>query len=213
MNDLFCDAYYAAAAAPRRLPPSEAEQRLKNVLAPGTLDVVSETVKRWNAPLRAEVRAVTALKLADNSGRSIANVPVAVIDGMPKPLAEVTSEIKEWQWWLVLQHRVLKNADEGLKLILENKYMLSEHLDDFATPFNAVSTTRAFISEIVALSINDDLLSRFKKIEDDVLGAYWIQASKIQIYWMPLAIFAPLLGVLVINLDNFYPLPRVSPCI
>jgi len=63
MRDLFCDAYYAAAAAPRRLPLSEAEQRLKNVLAPGTLDVVSETVKRWNAPLRAEVRAVTALKL------------------------------------------------------------------------------------------------------------------------------------------------------
>jgi hypothetical protein len=94
VSDLFNEAYYAAASAPARLLESQAESRLRQVLSREAFEVVSETVKRWNDPLRKLVRAVTALKLADESGRTTANVPVAIIDGLPNPLAEVTSEIE-----------------------------------------------------------------------------------------------------------------------
>jgi hypothetical protein len=96
VSDLFNEAYCTAASAPARLPESQAESRLCQVLTREAFDIVSETVKRWNGPLRAEVRAITALKLTDDSGRMTANIPVAVIGGMPKPLAEATSGIEAW---------------------------------------------------------------------------------------------------------------------
>jgi hypothetical protein len=50
------------------------------VLAPATQKIAYDTVRRWNAPLRAEVRAVTALKLAKESGRTVDNIPVDVTE-------------------------------------------------------------------------------------------------------------------------------------
>jgi hypothetical protein len=195
MSDLFNEAYYAAASAPTRLPESKAESRLRQVLTTEAFDVVSETVKRWNVPLRSEVRAVTALKLADDSGRTTANIPVAVIDGMPNPLAEATSDLELWQWWLVLHRPALEQADQGLKLIVDQKDVLSQFVSDVPSRIDSISLSRAFIDDILKHSIDEDILERFKKIEEDIFGAYWIHASKIQLYWMPLAIFASLFRV------------------
>ena len=195
MSDLFNEAYYAAASAPARLPESQAESRLRQVLNDEAFDIVSETVKRWNDTLRKQVRAVTALKLADDSGRTTSNVPVAVVDGLPNLLADATKEIETWQWWLVLHRPTLEQADRGLKLIDDQKDLLSNHISDVSTRMGAVWLSRAFIADILKRSVDENLLMRFKKIEEDILGAYWINASKIQIYWMPLAIFAPLLRV------------------
>jgi hypothetical protein len=59
----------------------------------------------------------------------------------------------------------------------------------------AVWLSRVFIGDILKQSVDEDLLMRFQTIEEDVLGAYWIHASRIQLYWMPLAIFAALFHV------------------
>jgi hypothetical protein len=200
VSDLFDEPYYAATAAPPQLPSSQAETRLRQVLASSTFEVVSDTVKRWNATLRAEVRAVTALKFTDDTGRVAATAPVAVVDGMPKPLAEATNELETWQWWLVLHRPALEQADRGLKLIGDQREMLAQQLGDISTRMEAVGISRSFISEILQHSVEKNILERFGKIEEDILGAYWIHASRIQIYWMPLAIFAPILGVSVATL-------------
>lgn len=195
MGDLFDEPYYAAVAAPARLPQTQAEKRLSDVLTRQAFDIVSDTVKRWNTPLRAEVRAVTALKLTDDSGRMTASVPVAVIDGMPRSLADATSGFEAWQWWLILNRPALEQAEQGLKLVVDQWDLLTRHLDDVSKDLKAVGTSRALIANILRRSVEKDLLERFGEIEEDILGAYWIHASKIQLYWMPLAIFAPLLGV------------------
>lgn len=200
VSDLFDEPYYAATAAPPQLPISQAETRLRQVLAGSTFDDVSDTVKRWNATLRAEVRAVTALKFTDDTGRVAATAPVAVVDGMPKPLAEATDELETWQWWLVLHRPALEQADRGLKLVGDQREMLAQRLGDVSTRMGAVGISRSFISEILQHSVEKNILERFGKIEEDILGAYWIHASRIQIYWMPLAIFAPILGVSVATL-------------
>jgi len=56
-------------------------------------------------------------------------------------------------------------------------------------------TTRAFLISIISNSREREILDRFSKIVDDILGAYWMYADRIPIYWMPLAILAPLLNV------------------
>ena len=194
MSELF-GPYYTATTAPKRLPESEAENRLRQVLTDEASGVVSDAVKRWSPLLREAVRAVTALKFTDDSGHVTATAPVAVVDGMPQPLAEVTSDIESWQWWLVLHRPALEQADRGLNLVLNQRDALARYMGDVSTRMDAVGTSSTFIAEILHRSVDKDLLARFRTIEEDILGAYWIHASKIQLYWMPLAIFAPLLGV------------------
>jgi hypothetical protein len=195
LSDLFDEPYFAAATAPPRLPESHAEKNLREVLANQAFKTVSETVKRWNAALRTEVRAVTALKLTDDSGRMSASVPVSVVDGMPKSLAEATSSVEPWQWWLILNRPALEQTDRGLKLVVDEWDLLNRHISDISQHADAVHNSRNLVASILTRSIEKSLLERFGKIEEDILGAYWIHASKIQLYWMPLAVFAPLFDV------------------
>src|SRR5207302_1429833 len=102
---------------------------------------VSDTVKRWNAPLRAEVRAVTALKFTDEAGRVAATAPVSVIDGIPRSLAEATNGVETWQWWLVLHRPALQQADGGLKLIADQREMLTRQLGDISDRIDAVAVS------------------------------------------------------------------------
>lgn len=193
MTDLFREPHYAAASAPSRLQESEAEWRLRDVLTAQARDVVSGTVKRWNSVLRTEVRAATALKLSDDNGQT--TVPVTVIDGIPTALAEVTDQIDAWRWWLALHRPALERTREGLQFMLEQADVLADHLGETAESMEGVATSLALIQSILKQPAEADIFDRFKMIEEDVFGAYWISASKIQIYWMPLAIFAPLFGV------------------
>lgn len=187
--------YASAAKAPGRLPQSPSEDRLVQVLADQAKKAVSDAVRRWNSVLRDAVRGITALRLSDDSTQSATTIPISVVDGLPRPLASATEDVEGWEWWLVLNGPALKQAREGLALILSTKEMLSVHLPETSTKINSVDLAQRFIDEILQHSAAEKILERFEKIEEDVLGAYWIRASKIQIYWMPLAVFAPLLGV------------------
>ena len=181
--------YYIAASAPPRLPGSQAEQRIMQVLTESARETVVDAVKRWNQALRTEVRAATALSLPEGT-----SVPVAVIDGMPKPLADATAHIETWQWWLSFHRPTLEQTDYGLKLLLQERQFLTQHLGDAVKNLDTVEGTRSLIQGILKHSIEKDIFDRFKEIKEDVFGAYWILASKIQLYWMPLAIFAPILS-------------------
>ena len=187
--------YYLGKKAPRRLPMTVAEERLKPVLASGARSAVAETVKRWNVGLREAVRATTALKLSGDSGRAAASVPVSVADGMPQPLAEATSDVEQWQWWLILFAPALAEARDGLGVIAGQRAMLADHLGDIGDEMDSVESSRRFVERILGHSIERTLAERLEAIEDDILGAYWVHDSKIQIYWMPIAIFASLFGL------------------
>ena len=50
------------------------KRRLREVLSQESFEIVSETVKRWHAPIRAEVRAVTALKPTDDPQRQTSDL-------------------------------------------------------------------------------------------------------------------------------------------
>ena len=189
------EAYYLARKVPRRLPMTVSEERLKPVLASGARSEVMETVKRWNVGLRDAVRATTALKLSGDSGRPAVSIQVSVVDGMPQPLAEATSDVEQWQWWLVLFAPALAEARDGLGIIAGQREMLAARLGDIADEMASVDSSRRFVERILGHSIERTLAKRLEEIEDDILGAYWVHESKVQIYWMPIAIFASLFGL------------------
>jgi hypothetical protein len=73
--------------------------------------------------------------------------------------------------------------------------MIEDFVGQAAGGIAATTISRKFLARILSHSVERDLLASFRAIKTDVFGAYWIQATKIQIYWMPLAIFAPLFRV------------------
>jgi hypothetical protein len=83
---------------------------------------------------------------------------------------------------LALNRPALERADEGLALIEDQEVLLSEHIPDVPTRLGGIDLARSLIYDIIQKSIDDDLVGRFGKIEEDVLGAYWINASRIQLY-------------------------------
>jgi hypothetical protein len=125
LKELSSEPYYAAASAPPHLPISDAERRIDKVIAHGDRQVVSDTVKQWNKILRENVRAATALKLNGET------VPIAVIDGMPKPLADATADIETWQWWMVLNRPSFEQTGHGLQLLLNQRERLTVNRPGF----------------------------------------------------------------------------------
>lgn len=194
-GDLFDEPYYAAASAPPRLRESETETRLRRVLSNDARDSVLQAVARWNQTLRQEVRAVTGLRLGEEHGGGRTNVPVIVADGIPAPLADAAEGVESWQWWLALHRPELEQGVYGLDLVTESASMLAQRLGNISDGLAGVDAAQALIKRIMAHSIEKDILDRFRDIQDDIMGAYWFNASKIQLYWMPLAIFAPILRV------------------
>ena len=157
MHGLSDEPYYVAASAPGRLPESQAEQRLMEILTVRARETVAETVKRWNLALRSEVRAATALTL-----RNSTSVPVAVIDGMPKPLADVTDHIESWQWWLALHRPTLEQTDQGLQFLFSQKDFLTHHFGDAARNMDSVSNSRSLIKNILGFSTEKDIFEAFQ---------------------------------------------------
>ena len=124
---------------------------------------------------------------------------------MPGPLAEMTDDIRSWQWWLILNDSALQTAQKGLDIVLRDRAMLRDHLGDVSGDIGAVESSQSFISRIREHSIEKTLMERMQAIEDDILGAYWVNDSKIQIYWMPLAIFSSLFGISLACPDHHHP--------
>jgi hypothetical protein len=158
VSGLFNEPYFVAASA-RSLPESQAERRVMQLLTDNARETVVETVKRWNQPLRTEVRAVTALSLPDGTG-----VPVAVIDGMPKPLADATGHIETWQWWLAFHRPALEQTDHGLQFLLNEKDFLTQHLGDAARNMDSIGSSRSLIQKILNHSTEKDIFECFNKI-------------------------------------------------
>lgn len=78
MNEFFSP-FYAAKTAPKHLPQTKAENRLRQVLDDGAAHIVSEAVKRWRDILRQAVRDTAALKFTDEGGKAVVGVPIEVI--------------------------------------------------------------------------------------------------------------------------------------
>src|SRR5262245_33973943 len=115
--------YTAAKTAPKRLPESRTEDRLRQVLTDDNCQIVPNVVDHRKDTHRDEVHSTTALKF-----KRCMRVPIDVVDGMPGPLAEAMSDIQPWQWWIVLYRPALEQADQALKLIINESEMLANYL-------------------------------------------------------------------------------------
>jgi hypothetical protein len=158
---------------------------------------VKRAFKQWNLILRDYLRNETALRLS--VGEEAQTVAVQITDGLPRPLDSVLSGC-EAEVWLLLHRPLIEKAHGGL-LAIEGGWekplpVWAPQLGDIPT-FDEVRRTGEYLGRLALLAQSLEILERLKKINEDVLGAYFFRAPRprIELYWMSIGLFAATVGV------------------
>jgi hypothetical protein len=155
---------------------------------------VERAFKQWNGILRDYIRNETALRLTVGSESQM--VPVRVVDGMPRPFADIVKNFQGIEW-LLLNRSLVESAELGAGF-------LGQHLDDakdfLGTTNNLVrprdiervqTTAKRLLEKLDKVKAIKSML----EIEEDVLGAYFYRVPEVRLYWMVIGIVATMLNV------------------
>ena len=175
------------------------ESRLKKLLEtynPQAREKVQRAFKQWNLIARDYLRTETGLRLT--VGEDAQAVPVRIQDGMPLSLAQILEDFEEYLELLLILPQFEAGAAGTAQF--ERHYAritsLGLHGNAAATR-EEVARAREFADNVVARLKEVELLKKLTEINEDVLGAYFFHEKRIDLYWMPIALFASLLGVRV----------------
>jgi hypothetical protein len=158
---------------------------------------VERAFKRWNSTIRDYLRNETALRLSTSEGTRA--VPVRVVAGMPKPFEQAIAGETD-VLWLLLNQALINQTAKGIKWIGQHYNELSKPellKKPVAASSDNVKMVREFVDQISERIAQRNLIDRIKKIEEDVLGAYFFRVPRIDLYWMVIGIMAATLGVTV----------------
>ena len=154
---------------------------------------VSLAVRQWNNTIRDLLRNKTGLRLS--IGEEITQVQIKVTDGIPLPLIWALGEYDQYAE-LLLHEKALRDAVIGLTIA--EKYhdsLCSLTRSDY--PLEDISYTCQWLEHALEDLKNLDIEQRLRGIDEDILGAYFFNRQRIEIYWASIGIFAARLGVSV----------------
>ena len=178
----------------RPLLPPDAEERVKRL------------VKHANPVVREQIRSETGLRMVDPDGTARAGAPVSVVDGFSPAFAGLVAENPDPVLWaLVSGQSRLGRLVDGLNFILGLWPRLArwEHLPpELADAEPSLGRTREVANELQRLAAAQKLIDQMKTINEDILGCYRVEhhKSRVEIYWMPIAIVSSMLEVHVEDL-------------
>lgn len=196
---LFDDAFYGRpenrSGKRDDLLPAQTTAKIQNLLdeADATMrDRVERVVKQWNAIIREHLRNETGLRLS--SGGVTQQVPVRVVDGLPRPLGPVIDYIDGWVLRLLRHRKTFPHAidllgDVGAFYEPINDWLQSQQVTTPASK-DEVSHVRELLVQLQKHLPLPKIKERIRKINTDVLGAYFFRVPKIEIYWMAIGLYA-----------------------
>lgn len=155
---------------------------------------VERCYRQWNLQVREVLKAETALRLS--VGDDAKAVPVRVVNGMPKPFADVVKRLDGLEWAL-LNQSTLKAVVAGMHFMLDNYQSAKSKWGNAACPAQAEElgrvgkTADAWIAHLEQAKAIDAVVG----IQEDVLGAYYFHMSDIHLYWVVIGLTAAALGV------------------
>lgn len=172
------------------------ESRLKKLLEtynPQARERVQRAFKQWNLIARDYLRVETGLRLT--VGEDAQAVPVRIQDGMPIALAQILEEFEEYLELLLILPQLEEGAAGAAQFERHYARITSLGLQDTVSATREeVVTVRLFADHVVARLKGVELLKKLTEINEDVLGAYFFHEKRIDLYWMPIALYASLLG-------------------
>jgi len=195
------DRYYAGrfGAGNREQRSSDTVCRVIDILAHYDPDIqghVERAFKQWNLIIRDYLRTEMALRLS--VGDDAQAVPVRVVAGLPHPFETVVEGNLNDIWLLLNGPRIAQTVD-GLRLIEGCYDQLAGHatLQPLPTTKEEVQHVGVYAERLAKLIQDLPLVSQIRKIDQDILGAYFFRVPRIDVYWMAIGIIAATIGVSV----------------
>ncbi|WP_422411515.1 MULTISPECIES: hypothetical protein [unclassified Endozoicomonas] len=158
---------------------------------PSLKEDVTRAVNHWNQQVRDHLRGETALKLT--IGNDTIKVPVAVVDGLPLPFAEVLGEFENWPP-LLPNREVLKKSIDGL-LVTEQHFNPLQDLVPADIDREEVSAMHQWLVRILDKLDQSEIIRRLCGIQQDILSAYFFHVPKVEIYWMAIGVASVLFDI------------------
>jgi hypothetical protein len=163
---------------------------------PNLTGVVNSSYKRWNPIIRDQLRVETGLRITTE--KESQSVPVRVEDGFPITFRDIFEEFTDpLSWELALKQPLLRQTRTGLEYLLSRFKEFQTLSGNDIISYDEVDNARIFTEELVQLSERQRIFDRLKRINEDLLGAYFIRVPSIHLYWVPIGIIAMWLNISV----------------
>lgn len=178
---------------------------IKALIPPDAEYRISRTVRQLNKPIRDHIRAETGLRLSDTQARS--SIPIKVTEGFPAKLASLIGKYDDPVLWrLIAAQPRLGGVVEGLQFLLNGWNAFEEWpaLPPVAHGSQpSLERARDVALALQQVTLSEQVKEELKAIHEDILGAYQFStrqgpkafAPRIEIYWMPIALFAAMIDV------------------
>ena len=184
---------------PTSLKESAEEEGLRRLLEkfhPELERKVERVCKKWNNIVRESIRAETGLRLSIGDER--ASVPIKVVSGIPNPLLDALSGIKDnLIWELLLRKSDLDKTNRGLAFLASRGEAVERLLNEWKIEVQTRELKRVaqMVTEILKELDRIELLKKIAAINSDVLGAYFFRVPEIRIYWVAMGIIGSLYAI------------------
>ena len=193
------DAYYGHNTAPDAdsMPARRWIEQLEHY-QPDLQQRVKRTIDQWNLIVRDQLRNETALRLnieckSNHAENKNIQIPIKVVDGLPEPLIDVLTRYSE-QAPILLNEKAFTDTAKGLDIAIEQfsalQTLCPSHLSSIDLG-NASGWFQQILEQLKQL----DLKQRLRSLDQDILGAYFFNAPRVEIYWAAIGIFAQLYSI------------------
>ena len=165
-------------------------ERTVESVAPGSRDTVTRAVSTWNQRVRNRLSVEMAFQL---KGRQ---VPIKVVDGLPAPLSQVL-EPADSLAEVVLNQPLLRGVVAGTRFMEYTLDGVRGPTGEVVGPatLTEITKVRETAEAWLRLVKDHDLSQALRRINEDVLGAYYFHRREIGIFWMAIGLFSALYGI------------------
>jgi len=164
---------------------------------------VDRAAKQWNATLRKHIRDATGLRLNDQDSNQ--SIPVRIVDGFPRQLANLINQYNDPVLWkLIVGQPKIGGLVAGAEYLLNfwdelqnwgklpKKWQASER---------SLARSRDLGVFLQQLAIAEKVRKEIQGISEDILGAYFYGTeNKTEIYWIAIAMTAAMADVRIEDL-------------
>jgi hypothetical protein len=175
----------------------------EHIVEPAQYDRVEKTWRDWNDQVRRFLIGETGLKLSVGGKQN--SVQVSNKNYIPTEFDLIIKVIGMENWLLGRKLPMLLGLQKGtthLKDYIDRNPNVKTQLGLEDADVESVADFRATLNLILEKlpRWQLDLRARFRDINEDVLGSYTPQRKSVELHWIPIAIYAEVIGVSIEDL-------------
>ncbi|TWT80495.1 hypothetical protein CA13_19140 [Planctomycetes bacterium CA13] len=176
---------------------------IRPLIPPDAEERVVRAVKQWNGTLRKHIRDSTGLRLNDHDSNQ--SIPIRVVEGFSSELANLINHYNDPVLWkLIVGQPKIGGLVAGADYLL-NFWEEVQNWDKLPRKWQAsersLARSRDLGLVLQKLAIAEKVRKEIRNISEDILGAYFYGSeSKIEIYWIAIAMTAAMADVRIEDL-------------